>query len=119
MSNYQDVLNKAQELYQVIDTLSNEYLALHREGASLILINAKLRIQKLLDVPLQLIPDAPAVITPFQPSPVPTVGDAGAAVIEQVAPPPLPVPEVVNNMDGAKPWPDPPSVKRSHKRKVS
>lgn len=61
--NYQDVLNKAGELYALMDTLSNEYLAQHREAQAIAVTGAKLHVQKILGVPPQLEQLAPKIET--------------------------------------------------------
>lgn len=95
--NYQTVLDKAQELYTLMDALANDYLASHREDNAATLTHVKLAIQKLLGVP-------PLVIRPDPPAPV----------VERVEPPPPPPVELVAHEVISEPAPKPPA--RSHHR---
>ena len=124
MPRYEDVLNKATELYAVMDALISHYYAVHREADAQVVVTAKLAVQKYLEVPTVLIrePQVIQILPPVEmklvdvppvPKPAPTV-----EWIPEPAPLPnngskLAVHEVVSKP--GKPQAAP--AKRSHRRK--
>ena len=110
MLRYEDVLNKASELYAVMDALIAQYYSMHYEDNALTVTHTKLAIQKHLSVP-------PLVMRPDPVKPL-----APPIVVEPVVPLPAPEPSPVEDVVEPEPAPDEPPdeapVKRSHKRKA-